>query len=578
MDVINDAVSSISLDAQIQGEPGDCESRLLAIPPEVLLDIVSYLDNKDLLKFARVCKRANGLAVPRLYETVLFSTDDLRAAEHPFHSLHRKDIPNRHLRHVRNVGVMGTIAEAGFWLIDLPGNALENISSWLGDTFEKFLHLLEPNSLRGLTWKTELIFSKKLHDYLNEYQRNIDSIVFGRLSAVGPIELLEPTGQLDLEVDLDEWCCQFLERDTLIRLDVQDIRGPRELQRCVEVINKHRKTLKHLALEPTDIPNWTKILNTEDWNKSTLEHAGLQSLDIFGFELKENRILDLTSLLGDFIKPSALRQVKILNSGFFYSMLWSQRDLPKCLTTLHLDIYGSTDAFYKYIENKESAGSLAELRLAIRVKTEERFPNLQHHEKSLQRLFLIMVSFVGRGNFDIPIFRQYPIPMSTIHQLMAMPNLEELAITIQNPTISPIEMNEGSFPKLRVFWVLAVQGLIPVTGNLVEFFDRLVGVRLEEETTNLKTAIRTMFKPEDRYPKNLEVIAMLLKDNQEYPYSYFVRGLDALAHRPTGLPRIIDESTRAFSSMPSNSVATNYPGIKIFKMVRAIWREQGCWP
>ncbi|KAK6541892.1 hypothetical protein TWF694_007669 [Orbilia ellipsospora] len=505
----------------------NCEIRLFNVPLEIVQEIVSYLENVDLLNLALVSWKANEVSVGKLYEKILFTTRGLRTVDKWSHSLYRTDAPNRNLRHVRSVGVEGSFEDAGFWLVDLPAGSLEAISLSLGGNFEKFIRRLEPGAIREIIWRTELIFSESIYKYLAESQKNINSIEFGRLSIPGPIELLDvlPLPMRDEPLDLEEYCCQLLSQGTLVNLKVDDIRGFEELKRLVEVIYQHRYTLKHIAIKMLSFETERAQLMEKQWKRSTFEDAletrgisprggediflpKVESFRISGFKLSETESADLSSLLGPILDMHRVSSLEIYSCGHLRSTIWPQMDTctQSRLTTLHVDAYGITDMVYKFLENTETSCRLVELRVFIWTEKEERYPDLQHHANSLRKLFLVMT----KQAFP-PL--QCPITTESWNQMMAMPKLTEFAVTLHNTPAQPIKitMPEGAFPSLRALWIMTPDTYF---GNSVPF------IYFEKESSQQEGILDD---PEKTYPPNLEVIGVTMRYYASIPEQYFVR-------------------------------------------------------
>ncbi|KAF3920922.1 hypothetical protein AA313_de0206259 [Arthrobotrys entomopaga] len=539
MDVIKDTGSNISIEepqpnvgeAHTPAGIKDCEGRprLFNVPLEIVQEIVSYLDTADLLNFALVSWKANEFSVEKLYEKIIFTIQSLGAVVRSSHPLFRTDVPNRNLRHVRSVGVKGGfeggLENAGHWLADLPVDSLEAISISLWTRFENFICRLEPGSLREIIWQTELIFCRTTYKILAESQKNINSIELGRLSILGPIKLVNfhPGYIEDNTLVLAEYCYELLTQETLVSLKVEEVRGFRELGRLVEVIYRHRHSLKRVAIKMPSFETGRSRLQQKIWDTSTFEHAlaicgislterkdiflpKVESLKLSGFKLSEAESADLSSLLGPILDLHRVCCLKTHGCGHLSSIIWPQLDTPTRLTVLHIDAYGITDRLYNFLENTETSCRLVELKTFIWTQKEERFPNLQHHAGSLQRLFLVMVKQVYR-----PI--QCPITTESWQQLMEMPRLTELAITLPNTPAQPmkISMHDGAFPSLRALWIMTPD-IHP--DNSVPF------IYFEKEDSTQGSSLGNLQKT---YPKNLELIGLTMRHYTSIPERFFVR-------------------------------------------------------
>ncbi|KAK6344292.1 hypothetical protein TWF696_007932 [Orbilia brochopaga] len=172
-------------------------------------------------------------------------------------------------------------------------------------------------------------------------------------------------------------------------------------------------------------------------------------------------------------------------------MLWTPGVLPPGLSVLHAAIEGDPGPCNEYLR---SSNSLVELALTVRTNGAEQatdFPDLENHTGTLRRL-LLLVGDAGAPNHT-------PLSVENIQQLMEMPFLEQLAITLQDPETSPADAicacTPASFPSLRYFWAFAVP---PVLARMVhysfDFLDEGDG-QLVQERRHVRDSLFRFFYP-----------------------------------------------------------------------------------
>ncbi|KAK6529470.1 hypothetical protein TWF281_008643 [Arthrobotrys megalospora] len=531
-------VSEPNIGAAADSRNVRCGANLMDVPPEILWDITSHIEARDLVRLVQVSRKAYEICIPRLYQKIRIRLADLR---NPSTLLKDGSV---NLRHVRSIQVIGTLEDAGYWRVDLPDDAIEWICRELGEPLDKFLSYLENGSLQEFVWQTDMYLGRKTAEYLLQSQPNIQSLSLCRLIlSTGHTDPSHNISEDDLtSPECLDFCFRLLNQQQLLRLDIPDVNGLDELRYLMEVVIKHQRTLKHVRF---GFPKYTahKLAHSSagilSWDKNYIRDAiaacgvhlgstsqivlpALKSLEISDFELSADEVREAANLLGEIIQFRRLQSLKLRNCGYLDSIIWPSLTAPFRISVLHLTVHIDHEAVYNFLEKQDLCTTLTELRLVIRVQQETRFPDVRRHAKSLRVLYLAMIQTYNHlpGTTAAGMAYMYPTPMGTIYQLLSLPRLEELAITFQNPKISPIKLDRNSFPSLRVLWILAASGLIEPQQLRGGFFN-IISMRnapsLIDQTRTQKSHLDKIFGNPEAYPNKLEIIGMGLKENREHP-------------------------------------------------------------
>ncbi|KAK6354017.1 hypothetical protein TWF730_008437 [Orbilia blumenaviensis] len=578
---------------------------LMHLPPEILWDISSYVKPCDLPKLVRVCKRVNEICIPRIYNTIILHPLDLKSPK----SLVRGG--NANFRHIRSLQIASNVENAGYWLEDLPGDAIDWISNVMRGQLDKFLSYLPDGVLREFAWRTDMLLGESTVDYLLQHQQNIDSLELLRLGTRRGFPAHPP--------ERAEFSEKLLQQNKLVRLEVGDIPGCdgfELLQTFIRTIIKHQKTLKHIRFRCTSYETdqisqpvypvhitdpivW--VYGTGGWSrrpiKDTISSCGikldppselifpaLESLDISDFELPADVTREAASLLDGVLQIRQLRSLKFRNCGYLDSMLWPV--LSKYLShisVLHLTIHLDYQPVYSFLEDQNVSTTLKELRLVMRVGREVRFPDLRRHSKTLRVLYLAMIDIYDQGPAASNAPRAAyicPTPREAVYQLMSLPQLEELAIAFPNPKISPIKINRNSFPSLRVLWVLSIAGILEARGPISENFFDSIFVEMSEpgpavKSMQQKDYFDNIFTNPKAYPNNLQVVGVGLRENSEHPTDISVIA-EILFDSADGLEltaelQDFNNVRKSFTILEGFFNKEEYSWVKVFGMGRGVW-------
>ncbi|EGX50096.1 hypothetical protein AOL_s00076g447 [Orbilia oligospora ATCC 24927] len=568
---------------------------LLHLPPEILWDVTSYIKPDGLASLVRVCKRTREICIPRLYEVIVLSPADLTNPN----TLLRDG--NINIRHVRSVQVIGDMEEAGFWPVDLSDSAIERVLYDLRRPLDKFLSYLGKDTLREFVWRTDLALGKRTADYLLQHQKKIQKLTLCRLSLPSTLFFNGSPEDGNSDSGFLDFSTSLLNKDGLVWLDVRDVSSFEGLQYLLKAIVRNQNTLKRLrfgfpsyeahkmAHNPPGINNWsTKSIedaiaacgvNLESTTQTMF--PALRSIEVSDFGVSADESQEAMILINGAIKLRQVQSLKFRNCGYLDSTIWPLIASPLQISVLHLTIYRDFEVFYDFLEKQNSITTLSELRLVIRVRTAQcRFPDVRRHAQTLRVLYLAMV----HNYDDLPraaatgMIYMYPTPMATIHQIMSLPRLQELAIPFQNPNISRIKLDESSFPSLRVLWILSANGLIEPRQHRGGFFD-LISMAptpsLIETAKTRKDHLDKIFGKASYYPNKLEIIGMGLKENYEHPEDILLIP-KVLPHgyklRPETELQGFDRARKAVTALvPVSLSREEYSWIKIFELGKGNW-------
>ncbi|KAF3141747.1 hypothetical protein TWF703_001769 [Orbilia oligospora] len=572
----------------------NARTNLLHLPLEILWDVTSHIKPDGLASLVRVCKRTHEICIPRLYEVVVLSPADLTNPN----TLLRDG--NINLRHVRSVQVIGDMEEAGFWPVDLSDDAIERVLYDLRRPLDKFLSYLGKDTLQEFIWRTDLALGKSTADYLLQHQKKIQKLTLCRLSLPSILFVNGSPEDGNLDSGFLDFSTSLLNKDGLVWLDVRDVNSFEGLQYLLRAIVRNQNTLKRLRFGFPSYETHKMAHNTagiDNWSTKSVEDAiaacgvnlesttqtmfpVLRSIEVSDFGVSADESQEAMSLINGAIKLRQVQSLKFRNCGYLDSTIWPLIASPLQISVLHLTIYRDFEVFYGFLEKQNSITTLSELRLVIRVRTESRFPDVRRHAKTLRVLYLTMVH-----NYDgLPraaatgMIYMYPTPMCTIHQIMSLPRLQELAITFQSPNISRIKLDESSFPSLRVLWILSANGLIEPRQHRGGFFD-LISMAptpsLIEIAKTRKDHLDKIFGKASYYPNKLEIIGMGLKENYEHPEDILLIP-KVLPHgyklRPETELQGFDRVHKAVTALvPVSLSREEYSWIKIFELGKGNW-------
>ncbi|KAJ6259674.1 hypothetical protein Dda_5312 [Drechslerella dactyloides] len=405
------------------------------IPTEILLEVTSYLEIADLLKLTAVSKRSYAVATPQLYKTIIFKPWDFKSP-HPLITGADGDAKNPNLRHVRTVGIKGLRNT------DALDGADTNVFNYVYLSFLVFLNLLEPGSIVNFI------------NYLAEYQPNINSIYIGFATNTG-----STSGSRSGTWTARPKYYNLANRPNLTDLTITRVDTRERVILLLDLVLAHRDTLKHLRLRSRWLPRGARVRTPPTLTQIGMDYlcrlkasmgqeihlTALQTFEAWGLHPESPGIREARAIFTEVaVKADRLRSLKLRDWESIETILWPSGTLPPGLSILHILVTGNVGGCYEYLGLN---GSLIELALVLIVEQDTEFPNLAGHTGTLRRLFMIMVNKTLR---KLP-----PMPVENIKQLMEMPFLEHLAITLKDPEDLRVDVTSSSFPSLRYFWALA---------------------------------------------------------------------------------------------------------------------------
>ncbi|KAK6510609.1 hypothetical protein TWF506_009712 [Arthrobotrys conoides] len=576
----------------------DTRASLMQLPPEILWDITSYIKPSGLASLVRVCRRAYEICISRLYETIVLSPAGLRK---PNALLKNGNI---NLRHVRSIQVIGDSEEAGYWLSDLSDDTIDQVFYELGRQLDRFLSFLGNDTLQEFVWQTNLALGKSTADYLLQNQQKVQKLILHRL---GPprssfMDNSFIAGVLGLQSF--DFCTSLLGQYKLVWLDVKDVGGFTELKSLLTAIFQNQHTLKHLrfgfpSYDADRLAYNAAGISSLSWAKDSIQDAiaacginlesttqtmfpALRSIEVSDFEISADESREATSLINGIIKLRQVQSLKFRNCGYLDSTIWPLIASPFQISVLHLTICQDVTAIYEYLEKQAIVTTLTELRLIIQVRSETRFPDLRRHANTLRILYLAMVNNHDYRPQDtaMGMTHMFPTPIGTIYQLMSLPRLQELAITLQNPDVSPIKLDEKSFTSLRVLWILSANDLIEprrhhVRGGFFDLISMAPTPSLIEMVKTRKGHLDKIFGKTSFYPSKLEIIGIGLKENYEHPEDILLIP-KVLPHghelRPETEIQDFNRVRKAVTALlPVSLSREDYSWIKVFELGKGIW-------